>query len=70
MGTMAAKNPKLASGTWAETDHAGISVYGKEKTVPSSLITYVRKAYRFTEAKEERDELRKNLDIRESGHCL
>ena len=23
VGTMAAKNPKLASGTWAETDHAG-----------------------------------------------
>lgn len=47
----------------------GISVYGKEKTVPSSLITYVRKAYRFTEAKEERDEIEKdiwtleNLDI-------
>lgn len=67
---MAAKNPKLASGTWAETDHARESgVYGKEKTVPSSLITYVRKAYRFTEAKEERDEVEKdiwtleNLDI-------
>ena len=47
----------------------GISVYGKEKTVPSSLITYVRKAYRFTEAEEERDEIEKdiwtleNLDI-------
>lgn len=47
----------------------GISVYGKEKTVPSSVITYVRKAYRFTEAKEERDEIEKdiwtleNLDI-------
>ena len=47
----------------------GINVYGKEKTVPSSLITYVRKAYQFTEAKEERDEIEKdiwkleNLDI-------
>ena len=47
----------------------GISVYGKEKTVPSRLITYVRKAHRFTEAKEERDEIEKdiwtleNLDI-------
>lgn len=39
----------------------GISVYGKEKTVPSSLITYVRKAYRFTEAKEERDEIEKDI---------
>ena len=39
----------------------GISVYGKEKTVPSNLITYVRKAYRFTEAKEERDEIEKDI---------
>lgn len=27
----------------------GVSVYGKEKTLPSSLITYARKAYQFTE---------------------
>ena len=46
-----------------------ISVYGKEKTVSSRLITYVRKAYQFTEAEEERDEIEKdiwkleNLDI-------
>ena len=39
----------------------GINVYGKEKTVPSSLITYVRKAYQFTEAKEERDEIEKDI---------
>ena len=44
----------------------GISVYGKEKTVPSNLITYVRKAYRFTEAKEERDEIEKDIWILEN----
>ena len=27
---MAAKNPKLASGTWAETDHAGKDVYKRQ----------------------------------------
>ncbi|MFR2373944.1 MAG: site-specific integrase, partial [Anaerobutyricum sp.] len=47
----------------------GVSVYGKEKTLPSSLITYVRKVYQFTEEEEERDEIEKdiwkleNLDI-------
>lgn len=47
----------------------GINVYGKEKTTPSSLITYVRKAYQFTTEEEERDEIEKdiwkleNLDI-------
>lgn len=47
----------------------GVSVYGKEKTLPSSLITYVRKAYQFTEEEEEQDEIEKdiwtleNLDI-------
>lgn len=37
----------------------GVSVYGKEKTLPSSLITYVRKAYQFTE--EEQDEIEKDI---------
>lgn len=47
----------------------GISVYGKEKTSPSRFITYVRKAYQFTEEEDERDEIEKdiwtleNLDI-------
>ena len=47
----------------------GVSIYGKEKTLPSSLITYVRKAYQFTEEEEEQDEIEKdiwtleNLDI-------
>ena len=47
----------------------GVSVYGKEKTLPSGLITYVRKVYQFTEEEEERDEIEKdiwkleNLDI-------
>ena len=47
----------------------GVSVYGKEKTLPSGLITYVRKAYQFTEEEEEQDEIEKdiwtleNLDI-------
>ncbi|EKC52635.1 Phage integrase family, partial [human gut metagenome] len=46
-----------------------VSVYGKEKIVPSSLIAYVRKAYQFTEEEEEQDEIEKdiwkleNLDI-------
>lgn len=46
-----------------------VGVYGKEKTLPSSLITYARKAYQFTEEEEEQDEIEKdiwtleNLDI-------
>jgi hypothetical protein len=39
----------------------GVSVYGKEKTLPSSLITYVRKAYQFTEEEEEQDEIEKDI---------
>lgn len=47
----------------------GVSVYGREKTLPSSLITYARKAYQFTKEEEEQDEIEKdiwtleNLDI-------
>ena len=46
-----------------------VSVYGKEKIIPSSLITYARKAYQFTKEEEEQDEIEKdiwkleNLDI-------
>ena len=47
----------------------GVSVYGREKTLSSSLITYARKAYQFTKEEEEQDEIEKdiwtleNLDI-------
>ena len=42
---------------------------GKKKIIPSSLITYARKAYQFTKEEEEQDEIEKdiwkleNLDI-------
>lgn len=61
--------PMLFVNIEGETKGKALQVDGKEKTVPSSLITYVRKAYQFTEAEEERDEIEKdiwtleNLDI-------
>ena len=39
-----------------------VSVYGKEKIIPSSLITYARKAYQFTKEEEEQDEIAKQKD--------
>lgn len=44
----------------------GVSIYGKEKTLPSSLIAYVRKAYQFTEGEDERDEIEKDIWILEN----
>lgn len=38
-----------------------ISEYGKEKTVPSDIITYFRKIYYFTEAKDTRLEMEKDV---------
>lgn len=39
----------------------GISVYGKEKIMPSHVITYFRKIYYFTKAEDVRDETEKDI---------
>lgn len=39
----------------------GITVYGKEKITPSNIITYFRKIYYFTEAKDTRLEMEKDV---------
>ncbi|WP_287714604.1 tyrosine-type recombinase/integrase [Blautia sp.] len=39
----------------------GVSVYGKEKIVPSALITYFRKIYYFTQQEQEQDEIEKDV---------
>lgn len=39
----------------------GISVYGKEKTVPSDVITYFRKIYYSAQAEDIRDEAEKDV---------
>lgn len=39
----------------------GKSVYGKEKNVPSAILTYFRKIYRFTEIDDSRTEMEKDI---------
>lgn len=39
----------------------GKSVYGKEKNVPSAILTYFRKIYRFTEIDDSRNEMEKDI---------
>ena len=39
----------------------GVSVYGKEKIVPSALITYFRKIYYFSQQEQEQDEIEKDV---------
>ena len=39
----------------------GVSVYGKEKTVPSDVITYFRKIYYFVQAQDTREEIEKDI---------
>ena len=66
---MAAKNPKLASGTWAETDHAGNQRIWERKDSAIERHHVCAEGISITEAKEERDEIEKdiwtleNLDI-------
>ena len=38
-----------------------ISVYGKEKTVPSDIITYFRKIYYFVQVQDTREETEKDI---------
>lgn len=44
----------------ARMEH-GISVYGKEKIVPSDVITYFRKIYYFVQAQDTREETEKDV---------
>lgn len=39
----------------------GVSVYGKEKTVPSDVITYFRKIYYFIQERDTREETEKDV---------
>lgn len=39
----------------------GKSVYGKEKNVPSAILTYFKKIYRFTEIDDSRTEMEKDI---------
>lgn len=39
----------------------GISEYGKEKTVPSQVITYFRKIYYFVQVQDTREEIEKDV---------